>query len=148
MINQNNRRGDRYRKNNPKSIAIAAAVLVLLQIFSAADGKLVRSNVLTILVPVLAIAIFFFVFWIIGKAAVKAKTEEKSSSRRSDDGYCKTCSDDFEYNNRQNEYNENSAEQNFIRDKQRRIRQLDDFLKNGLIDKNEYLKLRSRYEKQ
>lgn len=146
MMNQNNRRGDRYRKNDPKSIAIAAAVLVLLQIFSAADGVVVRSSILIILVAVLAIALFFFVFWVIGKSVKKTEAEEKSS--RKADGYCNTCSDEFVYNNRQNEYNENSAEQNFNRDKQRRIRQLDDFLKNGIIDKDEYLKLRSRYERQ
>lgn len=147
MMNQNNRRGDRYRKNDPKSIAIAAAVLVLLQIFSAADRVvLARSSILIILVAVLAIALSFFVFWVIGKSVKKTEAEEKSS--RKADGYCNTCSDEFVYNNRQNEYNENSAEQNFNRDKQRRIRQLDDFLKNGIIDKDEYLKLRSRYERQ
>lgn len=143
MLSQNNRRSDRYRKNNPKIIAIAAAVLVLLQIFSA---KVVRSSIITILVPVLAIALFFFMFWILGKAAVKAKAKEEVKTGRPADGYCNTCSDDFVYNN-QNEYSENTAQQNFSRDKQRRIRQLDDFLKNGLIDKNEYLLLRSRYEK-
>lgn len=142
MLSQNNRRGDRYRKNNPKSIAIAAAVLVLLQIFSA---KVVRSSIITILVPVLAIGLFFFVFGFISKA--KSKEKEKVKTGRPADGYCNSCSDDFVYNNRQNEYSENTAQQNFSRDKQRRIRQLDDFLKNGLIDKNEYLLLRSRYEK-
>lgn len=143
----NNRRGNRNRKNSPKSVAIAAVVLVLLQFFSAADGKLVRSSIITILVPVLAIALFFFVFWILGKAALKTREKEEVKTSRPTDGYCNTCSDEFVYNNRQNEYNENSAEQNFYRDKQRRLRQLDDFLKNGLIDKNEYLVLRSRYEK-
>ena len=145
MIDHNNRRGSRNRKNNPKSIAVAAAVLVLFQIFSAADGAFARSAIVTVLVPVVAIAIFFAIFFFIAKFALKTKAKEDSSSN--EDGYCKTCSDDFVYNNRQYEYNENSAEENFLRDKQRRIRQLDGFLKNGLIDKDEYLKLRSRYEK-
>ena len=75
----------------------------------------------------------------------EAKKEEKANSR--EDTYCKTCSDEFVYNNRQVEYNENSAEENFIRDRQRRLRQLDDFLKNGIIDKEEYMVLRSHYDR-
>lgn len=45
-------------------------------------------------------------------------------------------------------YNEHAAEENFRRDKERRIRQLDVFLKNGIIEKNEYRLLKERYEKQ
>ncbi len=48
------------------------------------------------------------------------------------DAYCVTC--------------ENTGEDHFARDRQRRIAQLDDWLKNGLIDRQEYLVLKRRFE--
>lgn len=43
-------------------------------------------------------------------------------------------------------YDGNAENENFERDKERRLAQLDEFLKNGVIDKSEYRTLRSRYE--
>ena len=43
-------------------------------------------------------------------------------------------------------YNERSAEELFQRDKQKRLEQLDVFLKNGIVDKAEYNLLKKRYE--
>ena len=42
---------------------------------------------------------------------------------------------------------DNTGEDHFAHDKAQRIAQLDDFLKNGIIDKAEYRTLRSRYER-
>ncbi len=42
---------------------------------------------------------------------------------------------------------ENTGEDHFQRDKARRIAQLDDWLKNGLIDRSEYLVLKDRYQR-
>ena len=42
---------------------------------------------------------------------------------------------------------ENTGEDHFKRDKARRIAQLDDWLKNGLIDRSEYRVLKDRYER-
>ena len=44
-------------------------------------------------------------------------------------------------------YDEKAAEHNFIRDRDRRIAQLDGFLKNGIIEKDEYNILKARYMK-
>jgi len=44
-------------------------------------------------------------------------------------------------------YNERSAEELFCHDHQKRIAQLEVFLKNGIIDKKEYAILKERYEK-
>lgn len=44
-------------------------------------------------------------------------------------------------------YDENAVTANFARDRQKRIDQLQTFLKNGIIDKDEYQILLSRYEK-
>lgn len=43
-------------------------------------------------------------------------------------------------------YNPRSAEELFLRDKQKRLEQLDVFLKNGIVDKAEYELLKKRYE--
>ena len=48
------------------------------------------------------------------------------------DAYCVTC--------------ENTGEDHFVRDRNRRIAQLDEWLKNGLIDRQEYLVLKQRFE--
>ena len=45
-------------------------------------------------------------------------------------------------------YDENAQEKNFIRDRARRLAQLDGFLKNGIIDRKEYNILKSRYLKE
>ncbi len=42
---------------------------------------------------------------------------------------------------------DNTGENHFVHDKAQRIAQLDDFLKNGIIDKAEYRTLRERYER-
>ena len=42
---------------------------------------------------------------------------------------------------------ENTGEDHFLRDKARRIAQLDDWLKNGLIDRDEYRVLKDRYQR-
>lgn len=44
-------------------------------------------------------------------------------------------------------YSESIREENEIRDRQRRLQQLDDFYKNGIIDREEYRVLRQRYVK-
>lgn len=48
------------------------------------------------------------------------------------DAYCVSC--------------ELSGEDHFVRDRQRRLQQLDSWLKNGLVDKQEYLVLKNRFE--
>ena len=42
---------------------------------------------------------------------------------------------------------EQTGDDHFQRDKARRIAQLDDWLKNGLIDRSEYLVLKDRYQR-
>ena len=42
---------------------------------------------------------------------------------------------------------EQTGEDHFLRDKARRIAQLDDWLKNGLIDRSEYAVMKDRYQR-
>lgn len=60
----------------------------------------------------------------------QAKTAQRSFPQP--DAYCVTC--------------ENTGEDHFVRDRNRRIAQLDEWLKNGLIDRKEYLVLKNRFE--
>ena len=39
-----------------------------------------------------------------------------------------------------------SGEDHFVRDRQRRLAQLDDWLKNGLVDREEYQVLKRRFQ--
>ena len=60
---------------------------------------------------------------------------EPVTSKRSypqPEAYCVSC--------------ELSGEDHFVRDRQRRLEQLDSWLKNGLVDKQEYLVLKQRFE--
>ena len=99
---------------------------------------------------VIAVAVFVLVF-VLARAAKKKKDEVEmdrptaartsAAVRRPDprtrsftqpDAYCFTC--------------DHSGEDHFQRDRQTRIRQLDDWLKNGLIDREEYKVLKARFE--
>lgn len=57
-------------------------------------------------------------------------TENRSFSKP--DAYCVSC--------------ELSGEDHFVRDRNRRIAQLDEWLKNGLIDRQEYMVLKRRFQ--
>ena len=52
---------------------------------------------------------------------------------REPDPYCIVC--------------ENTGEDHFVRDRERRLAMVDDWLKNGLIDRNEYQVLKQRFER-
>lgn len=102
--------------------------------------------------PVAAIALVVLVILLIS-AAVKKGREKRADSpsgngrtsaavQRRDpraksftepEAYCFSC--------------EASGEDHFQRDKQTRIKQLDEWLKNGLIDREEYKVLKSRFER-
>ena len=140
MFDMNNRQRNNKNKGKP-GLAFAAIALYILSQIAAVGRTEAVILIITIVVSVIVICLAFKK----GKKRIAQSTAAPKKKQKEE--YCKTCSDEFIYNNRQTEYNEYSAEENFIRDRQRRISQLDDFLKNGLIDKEEYWVLRSHYEK-
>ena len=109
------------------------------------------------LLPVLVVAVLVLIAVLIGvaKKAMKKRKEEQGSipvnrsggrtaaaSRRPDprnrsfvppEPSCIVC--------------DHTGEDHFLRDKAQRIAQLDEWLKNGLIDREEYRVLQSRYER-
>ena len=129
------------RKNNSKSgfgFGLVAIYFLIMMLNSVS-----KEAVAIIILVFVAIAGAYIGIKLGKKRKNSASTEKKSYTRE----YCSTCSDEFVYNNVQNEHNGYFAEENIVRDRQRRLKQLDGFLKNGLIDKAEYMVLRSHYEK-
>ena len=138
MFDMNNSKNNK-KKSNPGLGIIIIGIYLLLNLVNIAGTELMTG--------IIAIAVFMLITFLFFKAGKKKFKQNTTVFQNKQDNMCKTCSDEFVYNNRQAEYNEYSAEENFVRDRQRRLRQLDDFLKNGLIDKKEYMVLRSHYDK-
>ena len=140
---------DRERQSNKnnksgggKGILIALGFIILMNVISAGGGSAI--------LVILAIALMVAVAIIAVKAGQKAVKEKSADSapvqwkRPDNDRRQNTPRPVY---TPQAVYNENASAENFQRDKQRRISQLDGFLKNGIIDKEEYKVLLSRYER-
>lgn len=145
LYEMQNRR--RSAKKQSKSPGVAVLVVFLLTLLNTAGAG--------VLIALLILGVLAWLGFRLGKKymagrSMKDLTDLLSGKEKAeeDEGYCKTCSDEFVYNNRQTEYNEHGQEDSLDRDHQRRIRQLDHFLKNGLIDRQEYQVLLSHYEKR
>ena len=150
------------RKNNPQRKSPVAAVIAVLLVLGAFAGNDLDWEVLAFVIPViLVIAVLAVCFRVLLRKKGAGRTgsdgqkdshlhrpEEHSRSvqafatRRPDprnksfvkpDAPCIVC--------------ENTGEDHLERDKQNRIRQLDDWLKSGLIDRKEYHVLKERYQR-
>lgn len=144
---------DRERQSNKnnksgggKSILAVLGFIVLMNVVSAGGGEAI--------VGIIAIALIIAVVIFAVKAGKKAAKEKAADSapaqwKRPDNVRRQNASKpaDRPVYKPQVLYNENASAENFQRDRQRRISQLDGFLKNGIIDKEEYKVLLSRYER-
>lgn len=144
---------DRERQNSKKNqsgggkgILIALGFIILMNVIGAGGG----SAILVILAIALIVAVAIIGLKA-GKKAIKQKTEDQAPVqwKRPDNDRRQNAPKPAErpVYTPQAGYNENAPAENFQRDRQRRIAQLDDFLKNGIIDKEEYKVLLSRYER-
>ena len=145
-----NDRENQSRKKNQsgggKGILIALGFIILMNVIGAGGG----SAILVILAIALIIAIVVIAVKAATKAAQKNSAEEAPVRwTRPDNDSRQNAPEPAErlVYKPQAGYNENASAENFQRDRQRRIAQLDDFLKNGIIDKEEYKVLLSRYER-
>ena len=144
---------DRERQNNKanksgggKGILAVIGFIVLMNVISAGGGSVIWF--------ILAIALIIVIFVIAVKAGKKAAQKNSAGSApvqwtRPDNDRRQNAPKSAErpVYTPQTVYNENASAENFQRDRQRRIAQLDGFLKNGIIDKEEYKVLLSRYER-
>ena len=140
---------DRERQNSKKNqsgggkgILIALGFIILMNVIGAGGG----SAILVILAIVLIVAVAVIGLKA-GKKAIKQKTEDQAPVQWKRPGSDLPQNAPRPVSSTQIVYNENASAENFQRDRQRRIAQLDDFLKNGIIDKEEYKVLLSRYER-
>jgi len=125
--------------------AVAALVLVLLSAVSDAGGE-----AFAIILVIAAVAAVAYAAYLLGK---KYKNARGSSAQTAE--ALRRKLKDFSFTEKEEELRSPARQQrsydpelNRQRDMQRRMEQLDSFLKNGIIDKEEYLILKDRYQKQ
>lgn len=123
--------GRNNKSKNQSGALIYVAVFVLLILLSNADGEL-----MALIIGVLVLAVVVYLGFYFGKKYLKNKQEGGAPRPRRS------------YTSHQNfkprAYN---PEEMRDLDNVRRLRQLDSFLENGLIDKKEYNVLRAKYER-
>ena len=122
--------GRNNKSKNQSGALIYVAVFVLLVLLSNADGEL-----MALIIGVLVLAVVVYLGFYFGKKYLKNKQEGTAVPRRSN-----TSHQSF----KPRAYN---PEEMRDLDNVRRLRQLDSFLENGLIDKKEYNVLRAKYER-
>lgn len=136
------------RKNKGKSSwgGLIAVVIILLvnMASSGADAEVFAILIVLAAIIAIVVAFTFIVKKALGAGKIDAakitsylNREEKGEERVFVRREPSTAS-----------YDEQAQEKNFIRDRERRLAQLDGFLKNGIIGKEEYNILKSRYLKE
>ena len=145
-MNDRERQNSKKNPSGGKGILALIVSIVLMNIISAGGGSVIWF--------ILAIALIIVIFVIAVKAGKKAAQKNSAGSApvqwtRPDNDRRQNAPKSAErpVYTPQTVYNENASAENFQRDRQRRIAQLDGFLKNGIIDKEEYKVLLSRYER-
>ena len=145
-MNDRERQNSKKNPSGGKGILAVIGAIVLMNVISAGGGSVIWF--------ILAIALIIAIMVIAVKAMKKAAQKNSAGSApiqwtrpENDRRQNAPKSAERPVYTPQTVYNENASAENFQRDRQRRIAQLDGFLKNGIIDKEEYEVLLSRYER-
>ena len=145
-MNDRERQNSKKNPSGGKGILAVIGAIVLMNVISAGGGSVIWF--------ILAIALIIAIMVIAVKAMKKAAQKNSAGSApiqwtrpENDRSQNAPKSAERPVYTPQTVYNENASAENFQRDRQRRIAQLDGFLKNGIIDKEEYKVLLSRYER-
>ncbi len=117
-------------KNRSGALVYVAVFVLLMLITGGADGAL-----LALIIGILVLAALVYLGLRLGKKYLNNKQETAPRAGRTYTNH---------HNHKPRSYN---PEQMRDLDNVRRLRQLDSFLENGLIDKKEYNVLRSKYER-
>lgn len=144
MGSRENNSGGKKKKSSGGITGVIAAVLGLNLIKAAGDSGAVIAVVL------IAAVLIFFTVWILNAAKKKkAGREEKAyfQTRWSRDNAEVPITKPAQ-RPEASVYDENITKMGIEADWVRRFAQLDSFLKNGIIDKNEYNVLREKYKKE
>lgn len=167
MSSQNN--GQKKKKGGGGAALFVLLILLLPRLFELLDDVNIQRAIrrLTLrmeiwmiqhgmdpeLLPLIAVGVLVVIVLLIGAAKRRKKAEDRpifnsaggrtsAAKQRPDprnrsfttpEASCIVC--------------DHTGEDHFVRDKAQRIAQLDEWLKNGLIDREEYRVLKSRYER-
>ena len=131
---------NRDRKRNTHGtggIAIIAAILL----FNALNIATETSNIGLVAVAIILLCLGF--------AVAFAMTKKKAGMKKEGSVYQKARAQEkaMQYFTREEAVEEKAVKCAHPRGKEKYIHQLDNFLANGIIDKNEYRVLKARYEK-
>lgn len=124
--------GRNNKRKNQSGALVYVAVFVLLVLLSNADGEL-----LALIIGIAVLAALAYLAFRLGKKYLGGRQKQGFAPRagRSNPG---------RQSFRPRTYNPQEIRD---QDNVRRLRQLDSFLENGLIDKKEYAVLRAKYER-
>ena len=106
-------------------------------------------DILEDVIPKLAFFLVLVCFFSVVKVGVSSVLKEKGRKRTTfftGEGKDPSIRNDGNRNAASELFHTSSGEDHFQRDKRKRIEQLDDWLKNGLIDRREYNELKRRYQ--
>ncbi len=147
MANENNKR---KKKSGGSWLWLVFILIGLMSQMSESSGfqqffrqlgRLDSETVFAVVLPVVMLVILIAVIQTVVRAARRQKETAPEKPHRQGaaarefpaaEAHCVVC--------------ETTGEDHFARDKALRIRQLDEWLKNGLIDRAEYKVLKERYE--
>lgn len=139
------------RKNNSNNTWWIIMLLIGL-FFSLADMDMDSGDVVAVIWIILFIITTVIIVAITRQALKKKKKMPQKENRTFSEAVPSSTFKETQTRNspaleQKKYYDKDMIMQDDERDRERRLKQLDDFLKNGIIDKEEYKVLYSRYER-
>lgn len=123
--------------NNKKDNNARWHIFVLTALFVIIRSMKSGTEATAIAFIVLSLGIFALIFLGVkkkkGDAAAKKPAVRQHSDFAQPEAHCVVC--------------ENTGDDHFAHDREQRIKQLDEWLKNGIIDRKEYQVMKARYER-
>ena len=148
MANENNKR---KKKSGGSWLWLVFILIGLMSQMSESSGfqqffrqlgRLDSETVFAVVLPVVMLVFLVAIIRTVARAAQGQKTAAPEKPHR----HSAAASREFPVPEAHCVVCETTGEDHFARDKALRIRQLDEWLKNGLIDRAEYKVLKERYE--
>ena len=134
---------NRKRKTDPKSSIVWGIIALVMLLSQAVSGAAIGGGDIFGFVAVIV------VIGVIGFAIAFIMAKKKGMMKKAGSVYQKGRAQEraMEYFTREETAEEKAVGCTHPRGKEKYIHQLDNFLANGIIDKNEYRVLKARYEK-
>lgn len=152
----NDRENRERKRGSGKNGWVGLAVIAVAFLINLLESSEIRAVGLFAVLIVVTAVVIFVVFFVKGLKKVSANKNTTSgiAAGKMEDTHRAAIRREAQPETPQRPvyspgavYDENAAAANFERDRQRRLDQLQGFLKNGIIDKDEYQVLLSQYEK-